>query len=195
MARADREFYMLLANYEGLINDDKVMLLYDVNCSKNLNLPFRNYDRLSSDSMENDKYIEFRFEKEDLFLIHDILQLPDRITCCYGIDMFIRVDTISGVLVLILKKICLFVPISEHDIKIWKASTRTLHNKQLHSELYLRPMELLNTTNQAWLFTNRLQLFVDAIYAKGAPLDNCCRFIDGTVRSRCRPSINKNNCL
>ena len=35
--------------------------------------------------MENDESIyEFRFEKEDLFLLHDVLQIPDRITCYNG---------------------------------------------------------------------------------------------------------------
>ena len=35
--------------------------------------------------MENDERIsEFRFEKEDLFLLHDVLQIPDRITCYNG---------------------------------------------------------------------------------------------------------------
>ena len=79
MARADQEFCLLLAHYEGLIvmllYDEEVMLLYDVNSSKNLSLPFWKYDRFSLDNMENDECIsEFRFEKEDLFLLHDVLQ-------------------------------------------------------------------------------------------------------------------------
>ena len=69
MAKADQEFYLLLAHYEGLINDEEVMLLYDVNSSKNL-IPSWKYDRFSLDNMENDDCIsEFRFEKEDLFLL------------------------------------------------------------------------------------------------------------------------------
>ena len=69
MAKADQEFYLLLAHYEGLINDEEVMLLYDVNSSKNL-IPSGKYDRFSLDNMENDDCIsEFRFEKEDLFLL------------------------------------------------------------------------------------------------------------------------------
>ena len=69
MAKADQEFYLLLAHYEGLINDEEVMLLYDVNSSKNLISSWK-YDRFSLDNMENDDCIsEFRFEKEDLFLL------------------------------------------------------------------------------------------------------------------------------
>ena len=36
---------------------------------------------------------------------------------------------------------------------------------------------LVNAMNQAWLSPNCLQLFADAIYAKGAPLDNCWGFL------------------
>ena len=32
-----------------------------------------------------------------------------------------------------------------------------------------------------------LQLYADTIHAKGAPLNNCWGFIDGTVRPICRP--------
>ena len=45
--------------------------------------------------------------------------------------------------------------------------------------------------NQAWLSPNFLQLFADAIYAKGASLDNCWEFIDGTVIQCCMPGINQ----
>ena len=123
-------------------------------------------------------------EKEDLFLLDDVLQIPDQITCYNG-------TVVSGIEAIYLpKKIFLSVPTSGHDTKVWKNSARALHNKQLLSELYLRPMKLLNTMNQAWLSPNCLQLFADAIYAKGAPLDNCWGFVDGTVRPYCRPGIN-----
>ena len=89
------------------------------------------------------------------------------------------------------KKICLSMPISGHDTKVWKTSAGALHNKQIHSELYLQPMELLNTINQAHLSPNCLQLFADIIYAKGAPLDNRWGFIDGTARLCCSPGINQ----
>ena len=50
---------------------------------------------------------------------------------------------------------------------------------------------LLNTMNQAWLSPNFLHLFADAIYAKGASLDNYWEFIDGTVIQCCMPGINR----
>ncbi|KAK9318168.1 hypothetical protein V1522DRAFT_397377 [Lipomyces starkeyi] len=38
---------------------------------------------------------------------------------------------------------------------------------------------------------NFLRIYADAIHRKGAALDNCFRFIDGTVRPICRPTLHK----
>jgi len=34
-------------------------------------------------------------------------------------------------------------------------------------------------------------MYADAIHAKGAALDNCWGFVDGTVRAICRPKVNQ----
>ena len=44
---------------------------------------------------------------------------------------------------------------------------------------------LLSDLNQPWLQPNQLQGFADAIHRKGAALNNCWGFIDGTVRPVC----------
>ena len=41
--------------------------------------------------------------------------------------------------------------------------------------------------NHAILNPAALQTYADAIHNRGAPLDNCLGFIDGTVRPICRP--------
>ena len=46
---------------------------------------------------------------------------------------------------------------------------------------------LLTSLDQPWLSQNKVQLFVGAISNKGAALDNCRGFADGTVRPVCRP--------
>ncbi|KAK7106300.1 uncharacterized protein [Littorina saxatilis] len=42
--------------------------------------------------------------------------------------------------------------------------------------------------NQPWLTLPQLHMYCDVIADKGAPLQNCWGFIDGTVRPICRPS-------
>ena len=45
---------------------------------------------------------------------------------------------------------------------------------------------LLTSLEHPWLSRHYLQLFAAAIHNKGAPLDNCWGFVDGTVRPICR---------
>ena len=164
------------------------MLLYDVNSSKNLSLPFWKYDRFSLYDMENDECIsEFRFEKEDLFLLHDVLQIPDRITCYNR-------TVISGI-----EALCICLKRYAYPCRYLDMIPRLgrpvpelcIINNYTLNFIYDRWNYLLNTMNQAWLSPDCLQLFADTIYAKGAPLDNCRGFIDGTVRPCCRLGINQ----
>ena len=46
--------------------------------------------------------------------------------------------------------------------------------------------------NQNILDPASLQIYVDAAFAKGATLDNCFGFVDGTVRPICRPQGSNN---
>ena len=57
--------------------------------------------------------------------------------------------------------------------------------------IYDRWNYLLNAMNQAWLSPNCFQLFENAIYVKGAPLDHCWGFTDGTVKLCCRSDFNQ----
>ena len=45
----------------------------------------------------------------------------------------------------------------------------------------------LKNLGQGLLSSLNLQLYAGSIYAKGIPLNNCCGFIDRTVRPICRP--------
>ena len=49
----------------------------------------------------------------------------------------------------------------------------------------------LRDFNQPWLAPNKLKEYADAIFAKGAAIDFCWGFIDGTVRPICRPGENQ----
>jgi len=49
----------------------------------------------------------------------------------------------------------------------------------------------LTSMDQPWLSRESLRMYADAIHAKGAALDNCWGFVDGTVRAICRPKVNQ----
>ena len=50
---------------------------------------------------------------------------------------------------------------------------------------------LLRTFQQNWLSQQHLEHFVNMVYDKGAPLDNCWSFVDGTVRAISRSGIHQ----
>ena len=50
---------------------------------------------------------------------------------------------------------------------------------------------LLRSLDQPFLSHESLQRYADAIHQKGAALDNCLGFIDGTVSPICRPKQNQ----
>ena len=50
---------------------------------------------------------------------------------------------------------------------------------------------LLRDLDQPWLAPACLQRYANAVHAKGAALDSCWGFIDGTVRPICRPKRNQ----
>ena len=50
---------------------------------------------------------------------------------------------------------------------------------------------LLADLNQPWLSRDLLRHFAATIHDKGAPLENCWGFIDGTVRPLCKPDENQ----
>ncbi|CAB4040950.1 Hypothetical predicted protein, partial [Paramuricea clavata] len=58
-------------------------------------------------------------------------------------------------------------------------------------DLYERYAHLFEDHDQPWLSPENLQLYATAIHNKGAAIDNCWGFVDGTVRPICRPKRNQ----
>ena len=76
---------LLLSFCDGIINEDEFLVLYDVNKSKNPEYPYLNYERFRfQDKYEAECKMEFRFEKYDIALLGDVLDLPDVIKCKQG---------------------------------------------------------------------------------------------------------------
>ena len=64
------------------------LLLYDVNTPKNPDIPYWSYERFNLDLMTDDKCeTEFRFYKNDIYELSEILNLPDRIVCYNGVNV------------------------------------------------------------------------------------------------------------
>ena len=63
-----------------MINATECLLLYHVNCPKNPDIPHWSYERFDLDLMTDDECkTEFRFYKNDIYELSEILNLPDQI--------------------------------------------------------------------------------------------------------------------
>ena len=78
---------LLLSLEEKLIDDEEFAVLYEEFTPQFKNPPFRHWD-YEKFSLENkdpaELQADFRFEKSDISLLVDVLQMPDTFTCPNG---------------------------------------------------------------------------------------------------------------
>ena len=64
--------HLVIRHYDGFVDDEEV-LLYDINTSPNLDLPYDLNERFYFDGLDDDKCLsEFRFRKHDLPLLAEV---------------------------------------------------------------------------------------------------------------------------
>ena len=69
---------LLISHDDGVINDEELLLLYDLNRSDNLDLPYNSYPGFDFDDLEDDECLsEFRFYKNDLPFLAEVLGIPE----------------------------------------------------------------------------------------------------------------------
>lgn len=83
---------LLISHEEGVLNDEEFLLLYDLNRSNNLDLPYDSYPDFTFDDLEDDECLsEFRFLKSDLPLLAELMGIPETVECyqrslCSGLE-------------------------------------------------------------------------------------------------------------
>ena len=80
---------LMIAYQDGSIDDTEFALLYDLrhlNSSENLEFPYWKYGRFDLDSMTDDECkAEFRFYKNDIYLLGEVLDIPEIMKCSNGV--------------------------------------------------------------------------------------------------------------
>ena len=74
----------LLIRHDELrvINDEELLLLYDLNMSNHLDLLYDSYPVFDFDDLEDDECLsEFRFHKNDLLFLTVVLRTPEVAEC------------------------------------------------------------------------------------------------------------------
>ena len=126
-------------------------------------------------------------EKDDIRDLYAALRLPDVIKCRQGSVC----DGLTGLCV-VLKR--LTYPCRYSDmIPTFGASVPELcmiYNTVI-DHIYNDHGHLLSQWNHNLLSPHNLQRYANAVADKGAALQNCFGFVDGTVRPICRPKHNQ----
>ena len=179
---------LLFAQSDKLINDEEFLLLYDLNKSNNLDLPYWSYDQFNLDLLTDDECkSEFRFLKNDVYRLAEVMHVPDEIRCYNRVV----VDGIEA-LCIFLKRFAYPCRYSDMLPRFARAVPQIcMISNQMMNFIYQTQNHRLRSFNQPWLSQANLQNYADVIHAKGAPLQNCWGFIDGTVRPVSRPGKNQ----
>ena len=73
---------LAFACFEGIIDEDEFLLLWDHNTSKILDFPYEDYGQLYLDEMDDSECVaEFRVKKHDLPDLAAALQIPNQFVC------------------------------------------------------------------------------------------------------------------
>ena len=125
----------------------------------------------------------FRFFRNDIYALADLLGLPDEITCYNGTK-----TTSSEGLCILLKRfayLCRYVDMCPRFGR--SIPELCLISNEVMDFIYSNWNQLLPNLDQPWPSRTNLATFADAIHNKGAALDNHWDFVDGTVRPVARP--------
>lgn len=72
------------AHNDNFISEKEFLLLYDLDKSRNLNLGHWSCDQFDLDLLSDDECTsEFRFYRRDVYLLAEVLQIPNQISCYY----------------------------------------------------------------------------------------------------------------
>ena len=69
---------LLLAHYDKLVDDEELLLLWDINTSGNPEYPYKSYEAFNLEDQDDAECkINFRFEKQDISILGDAFQIPE----------------------------------------------------------------------------------------------------------------------
>ena len=179
---------LLLAHDLRAINDAEFVLLYDLNTSKNLDYPYWKYPAFDLDTVADaERKTELRFYRSDVYRMADVLGILDEITC-YNRSVFDGIEAF-----------CVFLKRFAYPCRYADMVPRfarpvpelCLMSNEIMNVIFNLHRNRLTSFNQAWLSRAKLEEYANVIHTKGAALQNCWGFIDGTVRPVCCPGENQ----
>ena len=172
--------------YDDVFAEEDVIAIVREKNRKNPTIPYWNYGRIEEtldDMSDAELKAEFRFGRGELGLLTEVLQIPESFTCSNG-----TVSSGFEALLMFLKRFSYPCRLSDMVPRFGRSIPEmSLILAEVTDFIVTTHGHLLSDLNQPWLRPAELELFAQAIHRKGAALDNCWAFVDGTVRPICRP--------
>ena len=130
---------------------------------------------------------EFRFYKNDVYDLIEVLGFPETFTCYNGL-------TGDGT-----EALCIFFKRFAYPCRYLDMIPRfarpvpqlCMTSNMVMDYLYTHWSHLLTSLNQPWLSLDNLETFANATFQAGGALRNCFGFVNGTVRPVSRPGKNQ----
>ena len=152
--------------------------------------PYKQYERIDDvfDAISPEEFeTEFRFGITELPLLLRALAIPEMFTCVNG-------TVCSGTegLLILLKRFSYPYRLSDMIPRFGRSVPElSLVLNEVISFIFTNQGYLLRDFDQPWLTSQHLEDFALAVHGKGAALENCWGFVDGTVCPICRPGENQ----
>ena len=184
--KATRDAILVAYSFD-VIDDFEFALLYDLNKSREI-FPFWKFEKFNLESLDEAQCrTEFRFIKSHIYELAVALNMPEKIVT----EERVTCTGIEGLCILLKR---LAFPCRYTDMVPLFGRNQTeicLIFNHVLSLLYHNHHHRLSSWNQWFLQPHMLQRFCESINNKGAPLQNCFGFIDGTVIPISRPGQNQ----
>ena len=160
------------------------LLLYDLYSPQNLDLPCDLYPHFVLQNLSEDECVaEFRFRKTDIPRLSQALWIPDVIICHQGTIC----EGTEG-LYMLWKRLCYLCRYSDVVHLFARPVTELcMITNQVLDYIYQAHSHRILQWNHQQLNQANLETFAEVVHRKGAPLNNCFAFVDGTVHPICRP--------
>ena len=175
---------LLVSYYNKLITAEELLILMEENTSHNPEFNYKMHGRFDLETIpEPECRSNFRFDKKDIPVLADVLGLPEKFCCYQGTTAKIEA------LCILLRRLAFSCRYADMIQMFGRpVAGLCLITNGILNFIYERHGHRLTEWDQQLLNPEKLQIYADAIYAKGAALSNCFGFVDGTVRSICRPT-------
>ena len=176
---------LLLVAYDSdMINDEEFLVLCENYRSKTPEFSFNSYARFELENMQDDECLaEFRVKKADVRVLAEVLQIPETVRC----EQRSVCGRIEG-LCMLLRRLAYPCRYSDMIPRFGRPVPEIcMITNTVMDFIFDHHAHRLTQWNPDILNAQALQMYADAVSARGAPLQNCFGFVDGTVRPIARP--------